>query len=1028
MGSSFSNALKAQVEVENLYACGSFFMIRTALLPADEIQKDVDGKYLLNFYLTQPLFREAIAIASPSLYRTMRAYSLDMPGLLPHAVILSLLKYYLRMKTRATPFGLFSCVGYGQFADASSLKMELGDVRRHVRPDMQWINLWTSAYCNDRQAVRCLKVFKNPLALSLMGRVALVQTADIKGQSTMVSVRKTEIVDYVIQETSVPILYQELEVKAHNRFCYYEPEKVSHCIWELFQKGYILSELSPRLDVSFSLKDFIEKTTRYYEKTQEGFSIKRLFEAMEVYEKTNLGEGTALLEWIQDESSRLTQSDYSIQVDSYCPTQAAQLPRSLQPLIEKVVGILFALSSSEPPSAVFKKYQSRFLEKYGTNRLVCILELVDPHKGLGFPEDDSPAPVPSPFSQLLMKALTQNRGEQEIVLDSFLEGLHLDRDLADKAPLSAELFFELGAASQEARDCGEFTLVVNPLSFSTQAGCTLGRFLSFWDEAKRENVKDLLREEEALCPDVCFVEASFLPQHPRTANVCFYEKVRNFQLLLHYHEPSPFVIELEDIYVGGGMDFPYLYSKRLNKRILISLSTAVNPDLAPPILKTLLRISALPFLGFSPFIWRGLGHFPYLPRVRYHNAVLSPSRWYFDFGVLSIQRESKYDNVLQSLKKALQHYRVPNHVYLCNFDNKLQLDLADLMHLEILVRQLMNKGDILLFENYIMSQAGMVKSSEGLHTTEFVVPVKRRFPPKLEYTSLDSLSGLFAAFELKDRYELPGGEWLYVKLFVCREHEENFIRTHLRDFVSFLEERAIAESWFYVRYHEDQSHIRLRIKKTPGVINTEIFEQVRAWAGDLMKCNMLADFSFHTYEREIERYGGIGQLGRVEAFFHADSHAAAMLLTFSEEYGVSIEVIAAFGIIHLLSCFFGGYEQVAHFLGPMQSHSHLIEGLRQEIRKFTEWAGSIFLKLVKDQELFSGIEDLKQILAVTTDTLKECARFMDIPELQLLTTTNHFIDSLVHMRCNRLLGIDSNREQKARVIAWAIVQRLLHKK
>ncbi|MDV7697833.1 lantibiotic dehydratase family protein [Chryseobacterium soli] len=67
---------------------------------------------------THPVFLEAIYLASPYLYEEVIQWLLgkDMPLKQFQKLKNTILKYYSRMSTRCTPFGLFAGVGLGKFS------------------------------------------------------------------------------------------------------------------------------------------------------------------------------------------------------------------------------------------------------------------------------------------------------------------------------------------------------------------------------------------------------------------------------------------------------------------------------------------------------------------------------------------------------------------------------------------------------------------------------------------------------------------------------------------------------------------------------------------------------------------------------------------------------------------------------------------------------------------------------------------------------------------------------------------------
>lgn len=90
---------------------------------------------------------------------------------------------------------------------------------------------------------------------------------------------------------------------------------------------------------------------------------------------------------------------------------------------------------------------------------------------------------------------------------------------------------------------------------------------------------------------------------------------------------------------------------------------------------------------------------------------------------------------------------------------------------------------------------------------------------------------------------------------------------------------GLADSWFYIRYTDPDAHIRLRFRGSPDRLSGQLFGHVCDWARRLMSDGLCLKFVFDTYERELERYGGLAGMAAAETVFSADSRYAAAPIT-----------------------------------------------------------------------------------------------------------------------------------------------------
>src|SRR6266496_3653346 len=129
------------------YKASGFFAIRTPLLPLSVWTEWADGmpstgsgaddevgasaednlcilRARLREWLTEPIVREALFLASPGLEDRIEQWLRDPPTQKSRKIERSLIKYFARMAGRCTPFGLFAGCSVGRIS--SSTRLELG--------------------------------------------------------------------------------------------------------------------------------------------------------------------------------------------------------------------------------------------------------------------------------------------------------------------------------------------------------------------------------------------------------------------------------------------------------------------------------------------------------------------------------------------------------------------------------------------------------------------------------------------------------------------------------------------------------------------------------------------------------------------------------------------------------------------------------------------------------------------------------------------------------------------------------------
>ena len=91
-------------------------------------------------------------------------------------------------------------------------------------------------------------------------------------------------------------------------------------------------------------------------------------------------------------------------------------------------------------------------------------------------------------------------------------------------------------------------------------------------------------------------------------------------------------------------------------------------------------------------------------------------------------------------------------------------------------------------------------------------------------------------------------------------------------------ELGLVSRWFFVRYADPQEHLRIRFQGDPGKLARELWPLASAILRPLLDSGKIWRIQLDTYEREVERYGGLEPTSLAEEIFAADSDAAVAIL------------------------------------------------------------------------------------------------------------------------------------------------------
>ncbi|MDX6281648.1 MAG: lantibiotic biosynthesis protein, partial [Kribbellaceae bacterium] len=117
----------------------------------------------------------------------------------------------------------------------------------------------------------------------------------------------------------------------------------------------------------------------------------------------------------------------------------------------------------------------------------------------------------------------------------------------------------------------------------------------------------------------------------------------------------------------------------------------------------------------------------------------------------------------------------------------------------------------------------------------------------------------------------PGDEWLYAKLYLSAERQDDLLVDHVGQLARALPEQV--DRWFFIRYNDPEPHLRLRFHAAPGELSSVLLPALAGWAGRLIDAGSARVLMLDTYRPEIDRYGGVGCVVAAEQAFGADSDA-----------------------------------------------------------------------------------------------------------------------------------------------------------
>lgn len=971
-----------------------------------------------------PWVRWALAVGSPDLFD-----ALERPSTRDGARLRAkLLRYLIRISSRPTPYGLFAGVALGRWGDGTDLSIAEAPARTRTRLDMGGLLGWVLELESQPRVYRHLRLVANPAALDRAGRVFLAERAlaDDRASAAGMSVRATGVVRKALAAAREPIRYADLAGALLAASPSATPEKVDALLGDLLRQTFLLTDLRPPLTAANPARYVLDRLAEVpgIEELHAGLSA--VLDDASVCDAQAPTEALAAYRRLSARAAALwgTPAPAAPQVDAALGLGGNRVHEAVGREVARAAEILLRLTPWPQGPPHLAAYRREFEARYGQDREVALIELLDLNFGLGPPGASELAPAPTPpagrtqaLMELASAALCDRQFEVELD-EATLARLAACDPARDDLPASLELSVFVSAESAEAVDAGEFLVVLGPNVGALEAGRSLGRFADLLGPDATDLLARAAEAQTEHDPDRLAAELVCMPRPLRVANVVVRPAVRGHEIVLGTSpgvSPSR-VIPPGELVVGLRGDRFYVRWPAAGAEVRVSAGHMLNPRHSPALgrLLTALGYDGLPML--SGFDWGPAHALPFLPRVRVGRFVLSQAQWRLDRFVRADALPCETPGVFTAaLARWRDRWHVPRFVYLTEGDNRLLLDLETSEQADVLRAHVarLRDGEILRLQEALPGPEGSwVRGPGGRYVTELIVPLVLREP---RGPSRPAVTAVTAAPPVPDAIRLrpPGSEWLYVKLYGPRSLEDDLILGPIRQLVQDAIGSGAAEDWFFVRYADPAAHVRLRFRGDPNRLRHVLLPEVCAWAGRLMADGACARFGFDTYDREVERYGGEAAAREVERLFRADSQAALDLIRLARgpaeplgrEALVALsadDLLAALGLDARDRARWGRDRSAARDeAGPaFRAHKAELRALLGGRGHSPErpWHGAF-------REILAARRAALAPIVARLDELARDGRFSrPLPTVR---------DSVVHMHANRLLGTNRNAERVA---------------
>ena len=227
-----------------------------------------------------------------------------------------------------------------------------------------------------------------------------------------------------------------------------------------------------------------------------------------------------------------------IQVDLSLRMKSAVVSAQVASEAARAAELLLRLTPAPHGSSHLSAYRAAFQARYGHDREVPLLELLDPNFGLGPPtvhggmagvDGRRMALRNETLQSMALNALVHRRSIVWID-DADVERLSLWTLEPSALPLSLDLAVFIIAPSAAAVDAGTFEIAVGPNLGARQAGRYVSRFADMLGAPATHALVEAADAEKRHAPAAIWAELVYLPRRLRSGNVVVRPTIRDHEI------------------------------------------------------------------------------------------------------------------------------------------------------------------------------------------------------------------------------------------------------------------------------------------------------------------------------------------------------------------------------------------------------------------------------------------------------------------------------------------------------------------
>ncbi|UKB84709.1 thiopeptide-type bacteriocin biosynthesis protein [Chryseobacterium sp. MEBOG06] len=250
-------------------------------------------------------------------------------------------------------------------------------------------------------------------------------------------------------------------------------------------------------------------------------------------------------------------------------------------------------------------------------------------------------------------------------------------------------------------------------------------------------------------------------------------------------------------------------------------------------------------------------------------------------------------------------------------------------------------------------------------------------------------------------------EWLYFKIYTGIKTADTILEESIEPLVKYLQENNHILKWFFIRYNDPKSHLRIRFKlnrtnKTEHYVKA--LDEINQTLQQYIESGEISTILIDRYKQEVERYGS-NTMEDAETLFHKNSEFTLQCLHYNNVEKITVNL---FYIDELLNKINTSIEKKLEWIinlnNAFKKEFNVDKRLNSQLdKKYREFKPQ-YLNFIRSEEF---LEERNLIIANIEASNTAFQNIIHHHENQSLEIPlQSFFQSIFHMNINRLFISD----------------------